>query len=87
MKNGQVPVMNNGMINGYRVIETPSLDGEKVIFGDFSKLLLAQFGIGLDITLNDVTKQAEGIIELVINSYWDWGKVDENGFVFGTTEQ
>lgn len=87
MKNGQVPVMNNGMINGYRVIETPSLDGEKVIFGDFSKLLLAQFGIGLDITLNDVTKQAEGIIELVINSYWDWGKVDEKGFVFGTTEQ
>ena len=85
MKNGQMPVMVNGMINGYRVIETPSLDGEKVIFGDFTKLLLAQFGVGLDITVNDVTKQKDGIIELVINSYWDWGKADENAFVYGTT--
>ena len=85
MKNGQMPVMINGMINGYRVIETPSLDGEKVIFGDFTKLLLAQFGVGLDITVNDVTKQKDGIIELVINSYWDWGKADENAFVYGTT--
>ena len=85
MKNGQMPVMVNGMINGYRVIETPSLNGEKVIFGDFSKLLLGQFGLGLDVTVDNVTKQAEGIIRLIINSYWDWDKLDENAFVYATT--
>jgi len=83
MKNGQMPVMINGMINGYRVIETPSLDGEKIIFGDFTKLLLCQFGVGLDITYDNITKIP--IIELVINSYWDWSKLDENAFVYGTT--
>lgn len=83
MKNGQMPVMINGMINGYRVIETPSLEGEKIIFGDFTKLLLCQFGIGLDITYDNITKIP--IIELVINSYWDWDKLDENAFVYGTT--
>lgn len=83
MKNGQMPVMINGMINGYRVIETPSLSGEKIIFGDFTKLLLCQFGIGLDITYDNITKIP--IIELVINSYWDWDKLDENAFVYGTT--
>ena len=83
MKNGQMPVMINGMINGYRVIETPSLEGEKIIFGDFTKLLLCQFGVGLDITYDNITKIP--IIELVINSYWDWDKMDENAFVYGTT--
>ena len=83
MKNGQIPVMINGMINGYRVIETPSLEGEKIIFGDFSKLLLCQFGVGLDITYDNISKIP--IIELVINSYWDWDKLDENAFVYGTT--
>ena len=83
MKNGQMPVMINGMINGFKVIETPSLSGEKIIFGDFTKLLLCQFGIGLDITYDNITKIP--IIELVINSYWDWDKLDENAFVYGTT--
>lgn len=85
MKNGQMPVMINGMINGFKVIETPSLEGEKIIFGDFTKLLLCQFGVGLDITYDNITKIP--IIELVINSYWDWDKLDENAFVYGTTEQ
>lgn len=85
MKNGQMPIMVNGMINGYRVIETPSLEGDKVIFGDFSKLLLAQFGAGLDITLNDVTKKIDGIIELTINSYWALGMTDKDAFIFGKT--
>lgn len=85
MKNGQMPVMINGMINGFRVIETPSLSGEKVIFGDFTKLLLGQFGLGLDVTVDNVTKQSEGIIRLIINSYWDWGKLDANAFVYATT--
>ena len=83
MMHGNFPVMLNNMINGYRVVETPSLEGDKIIFGDFSKLLLVQFGKGLDITLNEITKAPN--VELTINSYWAWGMMDENGFIFGTT--
>lgn len=85
MLHGNFPVMINNMINGYRVIETPSLEGDKIIFGDFSKLLLVQFGKGLDITLNEITKAPN--VELIINSYWAWGMTDENAFIFGTTEE
>lgn len=85
MLHGNFPVMINNMINGYRVIETPSLEGDKIIFGDFSKLLLVQFGKGLDITLNEITKVPN--VELTINSYWAWGMTDENAFIFGTTEE
>ena len=84
MMNGNTPVMNNGMINGYKVVETPSLDGEKVIFGDFSKLLLGQFG-GYDVTCDNVTMQHVATIKLIINSWWDWGKIDPNAFAFATT--
>lgn len=86
MLNGSMPVYFNGMINGHRVIETPSLEGEKVIFGDWSKLMLGQWGEGLDITVDNVTKQHLAIIKLIINSWWNWGMIDANGFVFATTE-
>ena len=84
MMNGNTPVMVNGYMNGYRVIETPSLDGESIIFADWSKLLLGQWG-ALDITVDNVTKSPQGIVKLIINSYWDWGMIDPNGFVFATT--
>ena len=80
MKNGDTPIYTNGMINGNRVIETPSLEGNAVIFGDFSKMLLAQWGT-IDITYDDVTKASKGIIRLIANSYWNWGAIDSNAFV------
>lgn len=84
MLNGSMPIYYNGMLNGYRVIETPSLDGESIIFADWSKLLLGQWG-GFDITVDNVTKSPQGIVKLIINSYWNWGKIDPNGFAFATT--
>ena len=84
MMNGNTPVMVNGYMNGFRVIETPSLSGEKIIFADFTKLLLGQWG-ALDITVDNVTKSPQGIVKLIINSYWDWGLIDPNGFAFATT--
>ena len=80
MKNGDTPIYTNGMINGNRVIETPSLEGNAVIFGDFTKMLLAQWG-SIDITYDDVTKASKGIIRLIANSYWNWGAIDSNAFV------
>ena len=79
------PVMYNRQINGFPVIETPYLDGEKIIFGDFSRLLLGQFG-GFDITVDNVTKANVGVIRLICNTYWDWGMLDKNSFLFASTE-
>lgn len=84
MLNGSMPIYFNGQINGYRVIETPSLDAESIIFADWSKLLLGQWG-ALDITCDNVTKAPQGIVKLIINSFWDWGKIDPNAFAFATT--
>lgn len=84
MKNGDTPIYNNGMINGYRVIETASLQGHAIIFGDFTKLLLAQWGT-LDITTDNVTKANKGIIRLIANSYWNWGVIDTNAFLYAKT--
>lgn len=85
MLNGNSPIYQNGMINGYKVIETPSLKDSNVIFGDFSKLLLAQWG-SFDITIDDVTKANKGIIKLIINTYWNWGMIDNKAFIFGSVE-
>ena len=82
--NGNTPIYQNGMIHGYRVVETPSLDGEKIIFGDFTKLLLGQWA-GLDVTCDNITKQHLATIRLIINSWWNWGKIDPNAFAFATT--
>ena len=82
--NGSMPIYFNGMMNGFRVIETPSLDGEKIIFGDWSKLLLGQWG-ATDITVDNVTAQNRGVIRLLANNYFDWGMIDTNAFVFATT--
>lgn len=85
MMNGNTPIYLNGMINGFRVIESPSLSGEKIIFADWKKLFLGQWGEGLDITVDNVTAQNRGLIRLIINSWWNWGKIDPNAFAFATT--
>lgn len=79
------PVMYNRQINGFPVIETPYLDGEKIIFGDFTRLLLGQFG-AFDITVDKITKANVGVIRLICNTYWDWDILDPNSFLFASTE-
>lgn len=82
MTNGDSPIFNNGQINGNKAIETPLLDGNKIIFADFTKLLLAQWGCGLDVTTDPVTKAKDGVIRVTSNTYWAWGAIDENAFVY-----
>lgn len=79
------PVMYNGQINGHAVIETAFLNGEKIIFGDFTRLLLGQFG-AFDITVDNITKANVGVIRLICNTYWDWGMLDPNSFLSASTE-
>lgn len=41
-----------------------------VIFGDFSKLIIGNWGVR-DITVDNVTRKVNGEIRIVINSFWD----------------
>ena len=67
-------------LNSYRTGVTnivPS-NGEKggasnlssIIFGDFSKLLMGQWG-GLDVIVDPYSGKKTGTIEVAVNSYWD----------------
>lgn len=78
------PLFYNGVLGSYKAVETPYLDGEKIILGDWSRFVCAQWG-GFDITVDNITKSPQGIIRLILNSYWDWGMIDSDSFVFGKT--
>lgn len=86
MTNGVFPVwMGDKLITGKTIIETPYLDGEKIILADFSRLLLCNWG-GIDITIDNITKvYPDGLVALIANSYWNWGVLDDNSFLFATT--
>lgn len=82
--NSTLPVYYRGMINNTPVVETALLSGDKVIYGDFSKLVLANWG-GIDIVLDEKTKAYVGTLRLMCNSYWNYGILDSSCFLFGTT--
>jgi hypothetical protein len=83
MKDGDTLIDQNGMIYGHQVIETPLLNGNKVIYGNFNKLLLGQWGT-FDVTVDDVTRAKDGLIRLIINSYFNYGLLDSNSFLYAT---
>lgn len=45
-------------------------DSSAIIFGDWSKLIIGQWG-GVDIIVDPYTKATEGMVKLVVNSYYD----------------
>ena len=82
-------VMNNpNELLGYRVgvstLVPTNIDSTKtaIIFGDFSQLLLCNWG-GLDITIDPYTLSKTGQIQIVINSYWDVKLKQPKSFAFG----
>lgn len=68
-------------LNGYKTLITTQVPNDltkgtsvgvcsAILFGNFQDLLIGQWG-GLDIVVNPYTKAKEGLVELVINSWWD----------------
>lgn len=68
MTNGSVPVYQNGMINGIKVIETNNVQEGYLCLLDATKLVVGEWGV-CDITVDKVTHIAEGYIDLTINTY------------------
>ena len=77
------PVYYNGKIDNIPVVETPYFSGDEVILADWSKLVLGSWGIKL--TADKYTKANVGVIRLIINSYWDWDRLDKSQFIYAST--
>ena len=62
----------------------PTISGvaQGCIFGNFSDLLIGQWG-GIDVTVDPYTQAATGQVRLVVNSYWGWVKRRTNSFSYG----
>lgn len=63
-------IMEHGEIDGTPVYNTSNVAGKKMAYGDFSNLVIAQWG-GVDLTVDPYTKAADGQVRLVINCFFD----------------
>ena len=87
MLNSVFPVwLGDKLITGKTVVESPLLNGESIILGDWSRLVVAIWDRLSDYTLDDFTGAKDGIAKIIINSYWNGGLADPDAFVFATTE-
>ena len=80
----------NSNINGYSAevsTQVPSTltkgtssgNCHAIIMGNFADLVIANWGM-VDILVNPYTKAKEGLVELVVNSYWDIGVKHASSF-------
>ena len=64
-------LLNGGEIDGTKFTATSDISENKVVYGDFSSIAIAQFG-DIEITLDPYTQAVNGCIRFVINSYFDF---------------
>lgn len=74
-----------GMLNGYRAFRTnnmPVETGENqygMVFANWTDYFLGQWG-AIDITVDPYTQATKGMVRLIVNSYWNMGKIREESF-------
>lgn len=78
-------VLENGEIDGTPVYSTSNVMDNGFIVGDFSNLVITQFGNGIDIVVDPYSKASEGCIKIIVNAYFDAKVLRENAFAYGKT--
>lgn len=73
MVEGVSAVYFNNQIMGYPVYVTTNVPEKGIVAGDFSDLVIAQWG-GLDITVDPYSQATNGKVRLVVNAYFDAAK-------------
>lgn len=63
-------ILENGEIDGTKVLATSNVEGKHVAYGDFSNLIIGQWG-AIDLTIDPYTRAANGEVRLVVNAYFD----------------
>ena len=74
-----------GYMNGYEVLRSTNVggsesDGFNVVYGNWNDFFVGQWG-AIDITVDPYSQSVNGMIRLVVNSYWDMGAIREESFV------
>lgn len=62
-------VMQNGEIDGTKVYATSSIADKYIAYGDFSNLVIGQWG-GIDMLVDNISLARENCVRLVINCYF-----------------
>ena len=63
-------LIQNGEMDGYKVICSANVAKDHFGFGDFSDLVIAQWG-SIDLTVDPYSQATNGKIRLVVNAYFD----------------
>lgn len=63
-------IFENGEVDGVPVLTTSHVGATNLIYGDFSNLVIANWG-NLDITVDTTTLAAAAQVRLVVNAYFD----------------
>lgn len=74
----------DGMMAGYKVFESNQIGASTVLFGDFSKVLVGQFG-GIEMVIDEYTQARSGLIVLTTQVMMDVATLDVNAFAKSTT--
>lgn len=75
-------VYEGGELDGTPVYSTSNISDKKFIYGDFSNLVIGNWG-GIDLTVDPYTKAAAGQVRLVINTFFDAKVIRPEAFVTG----
>lgn len=78
-------LIQNGEMDGYKVICSANLPANYLAFGDFSDLVVGQWG-ALDITVDPYSQAVNGKIRIVVNAYFD-AKLRRASSVIGGSTQ
>ena len=73
----------DGTLDGTPVYSTSNVEAKTFVVGDFSNLAIGQWS-GLDIVVDQYTQAANGMIRLVVNSYFDAAILRPDAFQYGT---
>ena len=75
-------VYENGEVDGTEALSTSLIEGKKYIYGDFSNLVIGQWG-AIDLTIDPYTKAASGQVRIVVNAFFDAKVVRPTAFATG----
>ena len=78
-------VMENGEIDGTKVLNTSNVKDKNVIYGDFSNVVIATWdNVTIDV-VRDVASLGNGQVTIVVNAFVDAALVRDKALAFGTT--
>lgn len=82
--NGTGMVMENNAIDGVDALSTSHVGAGDLVYGDFSNLVIGQWGdIQLDV-VRDTASLANGCVTIVVNCFFDAKVARDEAFAFGT---